>query len=1131
MSVTEIKQAVGGWELRLREDTPQQVLNALTFYGHIAILPGELPVAQYGDALLASARYVGVYRGRDAQNEFTLKGSGMAFWLGDEDEKGDVLETPVVLTAATFANSIRALLPPGGAITEGTLYSVPGTLSQTFQWQTPRKAITYVADTFGAEFRVNYLGTLDAGLVSQLYVTTPKAILMRRSVGVDLSRRALPGRMAMGVDVEDTTTRVVLLAEGEGNNIATGDADAPPTPYRDIHGNPLKVTRLVSESGTEADNAAARAQLQLNRFLNPRRSVSLSSNEYDVKGTFVVGDYIDVYDPENGFYDAAREVAWQADRINPMALRCVEMSWPIPPGWTVAFRDIDGNWIDLSRYYVGESGDTTIVVGELSRGLASVGGEPLGVRPNLPESASPASDITIPAAPAFTGFSSGAYESDDRTLAAIMAEWAQPLNTDASTIIDGAFYQLRYRPNAIIGTKVPWDLLAGGYSTDLDFAFTPSSGVSWPGGWSIRWGDPANFSSGAGIANVHHTPTNWLVSQTYGVAYQDAEIVANFRITDTPVGASFVHGISFRRDSTTGTGYHLSVEPNVGGTVTTKLRGHNGTSLFEMSEKIIPGMVHDPTRDYWMRVNFNGGEISWKIWQGEESDQPERDTSSYYHSSPYTGGTTSRPGIWGYLVGGNTNPLPVTISTTTFKVRRLTSDNVANAYSWDDLGSWDAVTSEPVSVTPNWSVATAGWDQTAYTLTELSPGVTYEFQIRAVDSASPPHFSAWSASSFVSTTGDVIAPSTPAAPEVASSMIAVQLVHRLGKASGGAFNLEQDIAKLEVHASSGPNFNPEDATKVGDLLANGAMVRAGIPAVGTFKVDQPGEVWIRVVSVDRTGNRSSPSEAVQSTVTLIDDAHISDLTVSKVTAGTITAEWLMAGAIRTAQTGARVEMTSAGLNAYNPAGTKTVEIKSSDGSATFTGKLQTMVDGSGVSFENFGGNVFGFWSINDGSGVPLSHRVKQLAWDQGGTFGQTFLESIIRTSDGAQDGGKLMLTEFATILSHQPDVGNETYLSLGGFPGGGIGRIYMRGKFERAWVQDSNGAIYTTQQQTLAGFSGQVHAYGYTMPDFMCPTIMMTGTIGEDFLITIVSATGFTFSWSGTATHRVFVWCPRVESS
>jgi hypothetical protein len=102
---------------------------------------------------------------------------------------------------------------------------------------------------------------------------------------------------------------------------------------------------------------------------------------------------------------------------------------------------------------------------------------------------------------------------------------------------------------------------------------------------------------------------------------------------------------------------------------------------------------------------------------------------------------------------------------------------------------------------------------------------------------------------------------------------------------------------------------------------------------------------VRVVAVDKTGNKSGPSNAATATALLIDDAHISDLTVSKVTAGTIGADFIVGARIKTADTGSRVELNSGGIGAWNAAGTQTVAIAAADGSVSIVGQLKSGTTG------------------------------------------------------------------------------------------------------------------------------------------------------------------------------------------
>jgi hypothetical protein len=745
VSVTEVKEALGTWSLNLRPETPREILDAITAspFGHIAIVPGQVDPVGAGDGLLSAARYVGVYRGRAAKNEgHTLNGAGMAFWLGDEDGKGAVLVSAVNSASASFATAVTSVIPTD-RLTVGTLYSIPGsgTWTDSAQYKSAREALSYITDSYSTDtypvsWRVNGNGTVDAGRDVDLWPSTasPSALLVRTGGGRELAVTGLDGALELDQDVEDYTTQVVLLAEGEGTSTVTATASTA-SPYKNLKGNPVVITRLVSEYETSAGNASARAQLQLNRFTSPRKAVSLSTDDFDVRGTFGVGDTIMVYDPDTGFVDTNREVAWKGQPINPAALPVTELTWPIPAGWTVAFRTGLGVWIDLSRYYLAEQGSTTVVVGGISRSLANSGSQDVGLRPNLPDSAGSTPNTTIPNTPAFTSFSSSTYQSpsgNGETRGQVQLVWSLPTNTDASTITDGALYTIRWRPNV---------------------------------------------------------------------------------------------------------------------------------------------------------------------------------------SAPY-------PATW----------------------------TQANGYTWNAVaaasGKWQQPLISPILSTA-WMQTVVPWGTNQILVQELTPGVTYEFQIMAADTASPANQSPFSASTAISVAIDFFPPVTPAAPEVAGNTLAIQVTHRLGRSSGGTYNLDADLHHLEVHVGGDASFFPDSTTKVGDLAANVGLMRGTIPAVGTFKIENLGAVWVKVVAVDITGNKSDPSAAAQVSALLITDQYISNLTATKITAGTMSAQVVVSGAFRTATTGQRAVMNANGFSTYNAAGVNTFWA-SNTGYVQMVGQLSSDVAGKRV---------------------------------------------------------------------------------------------------------------------------------------------------------------------------------------
>lgn len=709
MPVTEKLMELGSWSFELIDETPKTVLDAIGYFGHVAFVPGRVDPAQYRDELLDMARYVGVVTGKSVDHiRKVISGQSMVLWLADSDGKGDVIETPITITNQSFANAIRAILGDGTAVVEGTLHSgISGTYTGTHIFESRAKAIRFICDTMGAEFKVTGRAELDAGPAEALYNATPDTVIVKRrpnrhTDGDDLTLHGLRGDMGLAQDVKDWTTRVVLLAEGEGDAIATAAADNPNNPYVDMRGQPIKRVRVISESTTAPPNAQARANWQLARFVEPRSSLTLTTDDYDVSGAFAVGDWAYVWDPDAGLVDPENEIMFRGERINPIRLRMVGATWPIRPGTTVAYRAQDGSWLDLTPYVAREGGETEVVVGDFLRALSDSSVEPVGPRP-IPDS-------TVPGQVEWDSpFESGVYLSaTGETRAKMLVKWLLPLNVDGSTILDGDHYEIQY-------------------------------GVS-------------------------------------------------------PV-------------------------------------------------------------------------------EGDE-----------------------------------------------------------------------------------WQTAYAAWGDLQQMIYDLSPGIDYDFRIRAVDTSG--NQGEWSEVATEQTNPDTIPPSTPAPPTVAGSLIAIQIVHELGKASGGTYNLELDLDHLEVHVGSTNSFTPDDSTLKGKIPANGGMILGEIPAVGTVQVEETSIRYVRVIAVDQAGNRSDPSAAATATAELIDTAHISDLTVSKVTAGTISANWLLGASIRTASSGQRVELNSTGLHGYNSGGTELVTL-SNTGSFTLrsasSGARINLTNGSGLELYNSSG--------------------------------------------------------------------------------------------------------------------------------------------------------------------------------
>lgn len=731
MAVTEVLRGLGSWSLQLSQATPKRILRKMDFFGHIAVNTGRVEAEKIGDALLRSSRYVGVYRAKKDKVGRNIAGVGMAFWLGDHEDKGDVIETLVQFNNSDFDDTIRALLPNGGvggAVIEGTISNTPTAFTGPVQYATRRKAIDYVCQTKGADWRVNGDGTLDAGLESELFQVIPKAALIRRSSGKDMFLHGFGGAIETAQDVEDFTTRTLLLAQGQEAATVTATADIAPglNPFKDLRGNAVKLTRIVSESDTDTTNAQARAQLQLNRFSGSRDSIACSTNDYDLKGTVAVGDYMWVFDPDAGVSDTANEINFRGERIYPIKLRLVQMDWPIVAGMSVAFRTGNGEWIDLTDYVEWEGGASNLTVGGYSRSL-------VGPQDSGPAGGRPVADTSVPGAPTWVtaDFVHSVYQSHNgESRAQAQLEWTYPNNVDGSTILDGDHFEIR------------------------------------------------------------------------------------FRSSSTPIFPS--------------THAQMAV------------RTHNQLAL----------------------------------------------------------GTHE----------------------------------------------------QPITYTPgNYEYRSVPWDQNTVLLQDLATNMPYEAEVRAVDSAKPPNAGAWSAVTVFQTSSDTLPPATPAAPIIAAGRLNIQMTHNLGRADGGTFNLDPDLHHFELHGQYEPLFTPSDSTMLGKILANNGMIVGHIPAVGSVAINSVAPVYYKVIAVDNDGNKSAPSVAVQATVVLLDSAYISELTVSKVTAGTITATWVNAGLIYSGTPGgARTQQSALGFEGFDSFNTRTFFVEAATGNVTISGTFSSYNSGKEV---------------------------------------------------------------------------------------------------------------------------------------------------------------------------------------
>ena len=368
--ITERLMSLGGWELRLSEDTPSTVLDAITPYSHVGIFPGLVDTQATDASILAQARYVGVVTRPGPQR--VIGGPGLAMWLGNAegvcfDVTGTAVlpATPVQIDTPSSLNAwVDDIILPGSPFARGTT-GPGGNMTGTFRWVSPREVLDVVAANYAAEWRINTTFTVDVSTVATLYGSTPTVVVSRRQSGRENVYTSVQGDIASLVDVDDYASKVTVL--GRDGSGSSGGASS----YIGPTGTAITALRVLSAPDVPAGSETNTAATFLGRFSSVRREVTLRTDHWDVAGEIEVGAQVYLYDPESGIHDVtATPIEFRGEWIRPVQVRCMGMTWPVAHGMGVALRTHDGSsvtWTDITNHVEWEQAQAEIDVGAARR--------------------------------------------------------------------------------------------------------------------------------------------------------------------------------------------------------------------------------------------------------------------------------------------------------------------------------------------------------------------------------------------------------------------------------------------------------------------------------------------------------------------------------------------------------------------------------------------------------------------------------------------------------------------------------------------------------------------------------------------------------------------------------------------
>jgi len=396
VTVSEYLMKPGSFTVNLARSLPYRLWTAIRELDHVVITPARLdPISDHSDAnILSTAIYTGVILAKPSPT--SISGQGLAWWLGTDDGRGDLLTTAVTNTAGALSTWITSLRP--SSLSAGTVTdSGTTTLTYTYQWMSRREALAHMCRQVGAEWRINPNLKLDAATEANLFVTTPTTVITRQPEGRDAVYLGLEAvDIGLSRDVDGYTTAITVVGRSGDQDIAALATATGSNVYVDGNNNNVVLRRLANAPTETASTVSAYATALLALYSSLRRSVTLSSRSYAIPASVRPGDYVYVFDPEADMTDTANQITWRGEVVAPVKLRCKGYTWPIQQGMGVYVRRSGSTpvYTDITDHVEWEGDTTTWEVGtsvaDAEQDPTQLGAAFLGVNPEVAGRMAPA---------------------------------------------------------------------------------------------------------------------------------------------------------------------------------------------------------------------------------------------------------------------------------------------------------------------------------------------------------------------------------------------------------------------------------------------------------------------------------------------------------------------------------------------------------------------------------------------------------------------------------------------------------------------------------------------------------------------------------------------------------------------
>jgi hypothetical protein len=287
----------------------------------------------------------------------------------------------------------------------------------------------------------------------------------------------------------------------------------------------------------------------------------------------------------------------------------------------------------------------------------------------------------------------------------------------------------------------------------------------------------------------------------------------------------------------------------------------------------------------------------------------------------------------------------------------------------------------------------------------------------------------------------------------------------------------------------------------------------------------------------------------------VNDAQIGSMSAGKITVGILNADITLSARIKTADTGARVEISSAGLSAFNASGVQTAKISSTDGSVVLLGSLSSGTSGRRIDinpaatglpeirfYPTTGSNYSFINGTTSSDGTKAYLGVNSGLFTANSTtqqFRLYLLDNLatletIRSSDGFRIGGYTYITPNFATMGNASSLGHDyTFLQLGT-------DVIVLALDHNVSDGDYNGYVYIDTSHAEIGFgtsgtvqdtawnlhySGEIRAIGRYVSNNVANQAFFTGS---GFFGSAWGSASFGYGLTLLSTPAV--WCQFISS-